>query len=326
MVAAVAAVVVVAGCDSGVESVEHPEADEAWEIVHDREVDDGDVVADVDGRVITRGDVEAMWREDPEADVTEIVDRLVERELIAEHAYREGVHRRPEVAFARKQGMVSALLYEAVEQEATPDDADREQMIQYVQSARRVPEGLRVSHLAVIVGDEIEDEERDEKFDRARRVADEALDRLDGRVDDDALREVAAGLNEEGLEEGLEVVVDEHMRIPRPDEVFEPQHLPSGWTAAVAAFAESADRVADDEYRGRLTEPVETRFGWHLIRVDEVIEAREVDSDVAEAFVDYEIETGARQRRFGQQMEEWLDGVGADVYPERIDPESAQPF
>ena len=312
------AAVALVGCE-GDQRVVHPQADEAWAMAQVTEVDEGEVVARVDGRPITRGDALEMWRHHPDLSPEELLERLVEQEVLAHRAYQEGIHHRREVGFARKQGMVSALLAEQVEAKAEPDQEGRQQLLDHVLATRRAPSGLRASHLVVVVPEEIRDrEEREEQFERAREVIDEVIEGLDGATDDDALRRVAGAINAELKEDGLEVVVNEHLRFPRHGERFHGDHLPQGWVTVVGDFARGAESVASDELRGQLSEPLRSRFGWHLIRVDEIIAEEVVDGEVAEEFVDFELQVAAERRVFADQMDQWLEGVRYRIFPENL--------
>ncbi len=324
---AVGILIVAVGCESEV-VVEHPQGDEAWEMAHRAEVDEEEVVARVDGQPITRGDVEEAWRHDPEKSTQEVLERLVEREILAQLAREEGYHERPEVAFSRKQGMVAALLADEVEAKAEPDWSRRDGFLEQVEQTRRAPEGLRASHLVVLVPNEIEDDEgetvrlrgddREPYYEQGREYVKEALLRLDGQVDDDALRRVARELEEEVFDGDFDVAVDEHIRFPRAGESYDSDHLPRGWMGVVQDFAEGAESVATQERIGELSEPVRTRFGWHLIRVMEVIPERPVDADAAKAFVDHELRVRAQEEIFYEQLEQWADGVSYQIYPERL--------
>ncbi len=311
------------GCDSGPEKVEHPVGEEAWEMAHQQEVDDEQVVARVDGAPITVEDVEVAWREQPEWDARQVVEYLVEREMLAKRARSAGYHERKEVSFSRKQGMVAALLAAEIEDEAQGDDESRAREIERVATQRRLPAGIRVSQLVILVPDEIDGEiiegdARGAKFDRSQQWAQQVVDELGEDVDDDDLRRMAKWLNEEVLPEPFEAVVNEHLRFPRDGEAYHPELLPEGWISVMWEFAEGAETVADEEMRGQLSDPVRTRIGWHLIRVLEVTQPREADADAVEAYVDRLLEIEAMDRKLREKMEEWTRGASIELYPERL--------
>lgn len=317
------------GCEKGYERPEHPEGEEAWQLAHSAQVADEEIVATVDGRAITRGDVAAKWREMPEASAREVVEALVEREVLAVEAKRRGYLERPEVSFGRKQGLVAALLEEEVETQVEVDEQQRAAMLEWLHERWRIPEALRASQLAIVVpehleGDEdnrrLENDERQQLFEEALEQMRYARELLDGRVDDDALREVAEQLEEEVLDSGLRAVVNSHLRFPRRGESAEFDQLPSGWTIAEPEFVEAAESVADADSRGaQLSEPARTDEGWHIIRVDEVLEERPVDAEIAEQYADYELRRTAREELLRENIEGWLQGVAVEVMPEQLE-------
>lgn len=318
----------VVGCDFGTAAVEHPEGDEAWEMAFAVDYDEQQVVARVNGQGITGDDLKEYWRLHPELSAPEVVDQLVEQQILALEARERGYHEYPEVSFARKQGMVSALLADEVEARAEPDLSRRDEMLEQVTQMRRVPEGLRVTHLVVLVPREMENDEgsterlsgeqRDEVFDTARQIVGDVQQWLDGRVDDDALREAAAQFHDRAAEEGLEIIVEPHMLFPRAGEDFHAEHLPGRWTRVVSDFAKGAETVAGEDQLGSLSEPVRTDFGWHLIRVIEVMEERPADRDAVEEYVDYELRVRAQREKFHERVEEWAKELEASVYPDRL--------
>lgn len=317
-----AVVISIAGqvsCSSGKEKVEHPQGDEAWELAHSQVFDEGEVVARVDGQVITRADVEVSWKDRPESTAREVVEELVERELLAARAREEGYLERPEVAFARKQGMVSALLRERVEERVEIDESKADGFPERIHQQRRVPRGIRASHLVILVPREVEGDEKEILWQRAEEAIALAAELLREETDDDALRAAAEELNAEHLADGLEAVVNEHMRFPRAGERFRPDQLPEGWTQVVRPFAEGAESVAADEKRGQLSEPVRTQFGWHLIRVEEVFEERGVDPEAKEHFIADQLLLDAQISRLQEELKAWGEGVRVETYPDRLE-------
>ncbi len=316
----------VTGCDASPQ-VEHPAGDEAWDLAHSFEAADEEVVARINGRVITVEDVRVEWKSTPDATADQVLERLVEREVVAQQAQQAGYHRGQEIPFVRKQGLITAMLEEEVES-ADVDESRRERLYQQVTAARRAPEGLRASHLVILVPTEIEEDDgtvtrlrRDDRepyFEEARRFVESALDALDGRSDDDALREVAQYLEAEVIDEPFQAVVNEHLRFPRPGQYYEADHLPRGWVSVVDEFSEGAEAMAGQDRFGQLSQPVRTNFGWHLIRVDEVLLERPVDEESAHRFVEGELLRQARQQRYAEFVEGLIDGVEAEIYPERL--------
>ncbi len=313
---------------TGGEEVVHPEGDEAWEMAHAGLVGAEGVVATVEGVPLLRADVELLWGSQPEWTAEEALEAAVEREVLAQEARRRGYHDRPEAKFGRKQGLVQALLREEVEESARVQEERAERIEAIARARRRAPEGIRASHLVVLVpqeddeGRRLSSEAKEPFFDEVRAVMDVAVERLGGRADDDALREVAAWLNEEVLpdfSEGVEAVVNEHLRFPRPGERVQPDQLPSGWTQVVRPFGEAADEAVEEGKLGELMGPARTEFGWHLIRVDEVLPEQEVDPEALQEFVESQLLLEAQMEKLRPAVERWMSGARVEMYPERLE-------
>lgn len=311
------------------EEVEHPEGEAAWEQALSRSLAEEEVVARVGDREISLREMELAWKENPQWERKEVLEYLVERELLVAEAIREGYLDRPEVAFGRKQGMVAALLREEVEEKARIDASKEDRLREAMQQRRRIPAGIRASHLVVLVPQEIpgEDgetrqvsgEEREELQVQSRRYIEEAIVLLEGRSNDDALREVSARLNEEVLSEPFEAVVNEHLLFPRIFEQFAPDQLPPGWTPVAREFAEGAETVASKAKRGTLSEPVKSQFGWHLIRVESVLEPALVEAEAGERYVQEQLRLDGEITRLGEAVDEWFQGAQREVFPERLE-------
>ncbi len=300
------------GCDGDTEMVEHPEPQIAWESLGDME---GEVVARVDGAAITEEEVLRLWKTQPEWTAQEAVDAAVTRRLVADEGHRRGISERPEVAFARKQGLVAGLLREEVEAQAQADPGRRQELAREIASQRRVPAGYRASHLVIVVDDEA-DEALGEK---ARALLDEVRrEELDDRATDDDLRAMADRLGERLETSELEVSVDVHLRFPRPGQEFTSVGFPEGWITVVPAFAEGAEAVVQREGLGVLSEPVETPFGWHVIRVDERMEAREADPAQVERLAALRAKEEAQRARLREMMAPLGEAADFVIYPDRL--------
>jgi hypothetical protein len=260
------------------------------------------------------------WKERPEATAREVLTELVEREVLAGAAREKGFLERPEIEFARKQGMVAALLRERVEEMVVIDESKAEGFPFRVQQQRRVPRGIRASHIVILVSDDDEDEsEQESLWEAAEEAIAVARGMLAEEVDDDALRRVAAELNADYLREGLEAVVNEHMLFPRVGERFQPDQLPQGWTQVVGTFAQAAETVAGEDKIGTLSEPVRTEFGWHLIRVEDVMEERLVEPEALEQFVQDQLRLDAQITQLGKELKEWGEDVEIELHPDRLE-------
>lgn len=320
---------VLTGCLSEKERYPHPEPERAWEEAQSQEVSHEETVAIVDGRRLSRADLMLKWEENPEWTAREALQALIEREVLVGEAVKAGVHRRPEVQFARKQGMVSALLEEQVEEKAEIDEEKRPQFMELVHDRRRAPAGLRASHLVILVPTEVEgedgesrklsEEEREPLWELAKQELERAREELGDGADDDALRAMADKLNQEVLQEGLSAAVNEHLRFPRVDKPHTREQLPAGWTTVVPEFAEGAQELADAGKLGELSEPIRSSYGWHLIRVDEVFEERPVEPVAQAQFVEDQLLLDAQIERLQRELRGWLEDSRVEIYPDRLE-------
>lgn len=315
------------GCDSK-QQVVHPEGEEAWEMAMSRSVEGDEVLAQINGHPVTGEEMRLYWKENPELSREEVIEALIDRELLVGYAIKEGYLERPEVKFGRKQGMTMALLREHVEEKIEIDEEKRPRIEQMLYRQRRIPAGLRASHLVILVPNEVEVEgetkrlsrqEREPYFEEALAFVATAREMLGEEIDDDSLREVSGRLNNEVLKGPFEAAVNEHLVFPRVHEVFTPDQLPSHWSPVAREFAEGAEAVATGSLRGTLSEPVRSQFGWHLIRVDALIDEGTVESEYAQRFVEEQLLLDAQVTRLGLMVEKWFQGAQRELYPERLE-------
>ncbi len=319
MAVAMLAALGVMGCEGERTGVDYPAPQEAWESLT---VDDSDVVASVDGVGITKNEVLRLWKKKPRWSAEEAVEAAVERRLLADEAHRRGLSARPEVAFSQKQGLVAGLLKEKVEAEARGSETRRQELAAEMAQRRRSPAGFRASHLAVMVDEEVAEQEgldtagllaEGESILRAIRDED-----LDDRASDDALREQARRLNEQVLPAGLEAVVNVHLRFPQPDEQYFAEGLPEGWISVVPEFAQAAQATVDTQGFGMLSEPVETSFGWHVMRVEEAMEARPALAEDVDRLAAIRADEEVRRRQLRTLLEPLGEAADFRIFPERL--------
>ena len=82
------------------------------------------------------------------------------------------------------------------------------------------------------------------------------------------------------------------------------------------AFEERLDSLDNDE----ISEPFETQFGWHIVQL---IDRRQRDS--AEDIARNQARQAIRQRKVGEEYEDWLRRQRAEAYVElRAEPTITQ--
>lgn len=83
-----------------------------------------------------------------------------------------------------------------------------------------------------------------------------------------------------------------------------------GWMAddqLVPAFAQAMDTLAP----GEISAPVKSRFGWHIIQVEQ-----RRQSDVADRLRQQQVQQLLFQRRFEEELQNWLREIRQDAYVE----------
>lgn len=201
----------------------------------------GPVVAEVNGVAIHREEVEARMRHDG-LSAREALDRIVDEELTIEAARQLGLSPARDLAFTRQRAQVQALLAREVESKVRPSDFGPTDIAAAWETGRQ----LEADHLLVKTARQAAAAERA----RARAFAAEvgvAARRTASREDFVAL---ASSMRADGV-----TLVTEDLGRFRRDGRF------------VRPFE---DRVFRMSREGEISEPFETEFGWHVVRLRKV--------------------------------------------------------
>ncbi|TXD38346.1 hypothetical protein FRC98_05480 [Lujinxingia vulgaris] len=317
-----------AGCAEEQAEVSHPPVDEAMSAL---------VAASPETELARVGEVSLgepelaiFWEAHPELDRQEAMDALIEETLLWQEAQRRGLHQTPDAMFARKQGLVNAYLEGEIEASHLVDEPG-EDFVAILQKNADFPRGYRSSHLVIVVprmlpGDEKfaaerRRELREERFEQARAWILASAERLDAAPTLDALIAEAARLNEEVLPSGYQAVVNAHMRFARPTEGDVSQRLPEGWIQVVPEFSRAADALANEDELGTLSDPVRSPVGWHLLKVDEVLDGRPAEPQEVERFAAHALTREARAQAYTEALSTLLDGARVEMRPERLQDE-----
>lgn len=214
-------------------------------------VDTSQLAARVDGVPVyleeVRGLVAASKDElDGGLEPQEALDVLVRNALLAAEARRRGFDRDPNLEETRRLALAKAILVEKVGEGVRPDTVDQTKLkkVYEANKSRFVHGPLRtvVHFLADTRGSKLSDDE-------ARRIAESA-------------REMAQGAKDEsGFRERLAPLLDRHgskVRIERLDP------FDADSDRFVKPFVEATFEISGV---GRLSPPVKTEFGWHVILV-----------------------------------------------------------
>lgn len=297
------------------EEVDHPAAAQEYTRLQraEQQAPDDQVVARAAGRPITRDAARAYWREHPELGRREVIEALIDRELLLAHEPPEASSGF-ELELGRKRGLARAWLAHQVEDVGPvelPEGEAAQELIASQRASMGAPAGLQASHLlALAPADESSPDEREQ----ARRAAERLRAQLGERAtlaDLQRLRE-RAFLDES---QDVRLVINPHLRFPRPGIELAREALPEGWTPVVEPFGRAAEALAE-RGPGALSEPVETQFGWHLIVFEEVLEPAPVEQ--ARAVIKARLKTRKRRERFTERAGQIASRSDWVSYPELL--------
>ncbi len=300
--------------------------------------------AEVDGHPLGVAEFQTYWETRPERGADEVIDEVVGREIAVGKAIDEGLHRDDELQFVRKKAMVQELLRRSVEGEVGVEDLDEERVEKFEQQLRRRlgrPAGIRASHLLVMLPREDDESGESESQGTSESNGNEEGEAGEGGPDRDKLRGEAREWAErirEGLAsdasledlfearrefagrvpEPLKVVVNARLSFPAPDARPFEGDLPADWMNVVPAFAEASDRLLAEGRAGELSQPVESKFGWHLVRAEERLEGRVPEPETLREVAVSRALRVARAKHYGEKLGEWRQGMSLAHYPETI--------
>lgn len=198
----------------------------------------GPVVAEVDGIAIHRADLEARMRHDG-LGAREALDQLIEEELTIEAARRLGLRPDADLGHTRKRAHVQALLAREVEAKVGPADVSAAEIEATWEAGRQ----LEADHLLAKFGSGADRDARE----RARALA----TRVAAAAQRTTTREQFVALATSMREPGTDLIHEDLGRFRREGQF-------------VRAFE---DRVFRMTREGEMSEPLETEFGWHVIRL-----------------------------------------------------------
>ncbi|MFU8806651.1 MAG: hypothetical protein ACNA8W_22775, partial [Bradymonadaceae bacterium] len=290
----------------------HPDPEVA--LAELRAVEPEVVVATVNGQTLGLDEFMAYWKEHRELDAEEALNGLVARELLVQQALDSDEQRgTAEMSFARKQAMVRVLLDELVEKKVTVEDlieADIAQVTAEVVAHVGQPTGARASHILVRVPEDAKGE-REPLYGQARQWIDTiaaSLTSEDAEADlaVEALYVAEAEFGQK-VPEPLEVIVNAHLTFPIENVGDQQRALPEGWIHVVPEFSAGAAALAGNNKSPALSEPVRSGFGWHLILLEHVIEARKPEPEGLRAFAVQETLRRKRAELVEELLVSWVE-------------------
>jgi parvulin-like peptidyl-prolyl isomerase len=232
-------------------------------------------------------------RENP-AEMETLVKRLLQIKIVAEVARKEKFDQRPQIKkqldHVADDFLSREYLAKVVMQEATVSDADLKEY--YTQNKQRlgVPEQVRARHILFRVDPAAAESEKN----AARARAEAALKRLQAGEDFAGL---AAAQSD-----------DESTRAKGGD---------LGYFAPGRMVPDFED-VAFYTDPGKISDIVETRYGYHIIQVEDHIEARERSFEEVKEFIREKLHKQLALFKLEKFIEQATESSGMRIYSDRI--------
>lgn len=275
----------------------------------------GDVIAKVGEREISRAELESFWRQHPELDRAQALDAIIDRQLLSVVAAERYADGDEALDYARKRGLVDALLTSKIELSETTEVADHEraQIEAKVLAEARKLEGYRASHLLVMIPEQADEASWEKGLGVIESQRALALQRpgLDGLY---LAREQSGG-----EVEGFKIIINASLMFPAPGENVARSQLPAGWLDVVAPFKEATAKLIAEEGVGSLSAPVRTKFGWHIILAEEHIKGTALVGEALEEATQEMAEEVSAQRRLAKLLGQLLKDRSYFTVPETLE-------
>jgi peptidyl-prolyl cis-trans isomerase C len=260
------------------------------------------VVARVGERPILASDLRHQMSEGQSAQ--EALQALVRQELLAMEAKRRNLARHPEVRAAQRKAMVRKLLSQKLVSGYNEEDIPMELVEKaYRINSRRYnrPELRIVRHILVF----------------ARRKSSEVHHRR-ARAIAEEIRKLATG--QELSPEQFEAIVPV-IRAKHPDVKIRLERLGTARRGStVRQFADASFELSDP---GQVSPVVRTRYGYHVIYLDEAVPAKHTPIDEVEEEIRDRILGDARREAFLSWVDELQKKRTVAIHADRLAPETA---
>jgi hypothetical protein len=320
---------VVTGCEAS----GHPEAWKAFEQM--RAEAPSEVGATVDGQKLGISEFESYWRNNRDKSADEVVEAVLDREVAVQKAVDDKVHRSDDLPFVRKKAMVQELLRREIEGELTADDVDSKTVEKIENQMRKQlgrPEGIRASHLLVMLPQDNKGSHRKEDLEvsekKAKARAKEHAEAIRAALPDEpTLEDLYEARHEfaDRVEHPLKIVINAHLSFPAPDaRDFNNKRLPGEWMSVVSPFAEAADRMLDEGRAGEVTEPVESPYGWHLVRAEKRLKGKVPEPEALREVAVSRALRIERAKLYRKKFQQWRQGMSIAQYPKAISEASGE--
>lgn len=262
---------------------------------------ESEVVARVNGKPITVSDVERQARA-AAVPADKALDQLVRAELLAQAAESRGLTADREVQVRKDQEMVRRYLQTTFETESTPENTISTTLLKkaYDQNSMRLvhPDLRQVDHILFMA---------DKDNPVAAALAEEArqgalkLPKGDSEAAQKAFTEYGEGLRPGAEQRGVQMRI-ENVVTAR-----------TGWT--VEPFAAATFAL---EGPGSISQVVQTKFGYHVIRMQRVIPAENVSFEEATPTLRKGLWPRVRREAFARFLERILIKRHVVQFPDRL--------
>ncbi len=300
----IVAMSVVAACGP---RVDHPSPSDALEA-------DGEVVGSINARSITAEEIRLLAARTGIDDPEELKSRLVERELLVDHALEKGAN--PGISHARKRAMVRALLADEIESEVTTESVDVRlvnEILPRVAAELRGPGAERA--VAIFIGP------RTRKRKEAEKLAEQTKARADevyAWLAEDPTAERLVSFDVSTVKPPIGAKVNRSMIVVNP--VAPEGTKPDGWIRNDSLFGTLRAMEI-----GEMSELIPLGFGYAILIRQGPIEP---DSDVSDETVEQKAREKARDALRTTHLEKLLrrlrEDADIDKYPALIEQQHRQ--
>jgi peptidyl-prolyl cis-trans isomerase C len=264
-------------------------------LLRSRSEADDIVVATVDGVPIHARDVAAQARR-KHVDRKEALQDLIEFELLAAEAQRRGLHDSREVIQEGKRTSVQQYLAATFEKDFTRSDVPEHELRAAYEKAKAEyvhPELRKSVHILVVTGDPNAKTPVDKTLDaQARSIANRVRDLARSDAKD------AASFLE------LAERVKKELGDPKAPQIRAENLPPTPVTQLEGPFAEVLFRMTPNT----VSDPVRTRYGWHVIYLESIDRARDLPFKAVRNEILEKIWPDQHSKAFQQFVEDLASG------------------
>ncbi len=264
---------------------------------------DPPAVLEVDGRKVSKAEFETYWERHPRLTKAEVVKALSVREALVGQALLERRGGAAQFDVARKRGLVRSLLAAEIETVEAPEVVD----VSKFERLLAKPQGYRVSNLIVHPSPNIGPEDP--------ALLAEAI-RLLGLLGDEPTALGLAKAKKEARQD-LNVTVDLHFVFPSPKDTQ--LEIPPKWLKVDESFAAEVETAFAQ--KKAVAGPFKTKFGWHVVVLEELIPGHRPSADELQAFAQRVLRTEAQKEKFFALIKEELQKEDWTIYPEVLSKE-----